>query len=75
MKFAEWIRPDYAACETKEYRDLAELCAQQHEAIAKRHRYDFLAHMPGHDCAKNAEAGNLDCIAIQAAEEFQEKYQ
>ncbi len=27
MAFPEWIRLDYAACPTKEYRDLAELCA------------------------------------------------
>ncbi len=55
--------------------DLANLSAQQHEALVKRHDFIFaITSGKGHDCAANAKAGNLTCQALEAARELMEKY-
>lgn len=48
--------------------DLANLTAQQHEALEDRHGYLHSAHSP---CVK----GSLTCAAIKAGEDFKEKYE
>ena len=58
-KFGDWIRLDYAACETTEYRALANLCALLFEGSQR----------PITDRVEGRRRAALD-----ACKEFQEKY-
>ena len=58
-KFGDWIRLDYAACETTEYRDLANLCALLFEGSQR----PIIDRVAGRRRA-----------ALDACKEFREKY-
>ena len=64
--FAKWIIPDYAACPNREYRDLAELTAQQHEVLDE--------YRCSHPLGKAARECTL-CLVKRVAKAFKEKYE
>ena len=68
--FGKWIRLDYAACETKEYRDLADLAAQLEEALAEAHQAVW-GKRHAESCG---DVWHSTCVALAACKEFQEKY-
>ena len=75
-KFGDWMRLDYAACETTEYRDLASRLAQCEEALAER---PPTVHDPG--CSAGISTLPCKCshkdteAALAACKEFMERYE
>ncbi len=76
-KFGDWLRVT-TFCDCEEWcvhAEVQRVCAQLEEDARRRHDYIFaITSSKGHDCAANAEAGNLTCQAFEAARELMEKY-
>ena len=75
-KFGTWIRLDYAACETTEYRDLANLAAQLYDAASPFEALQDKATDPRLGLVQPVTVAEAEALndALDACKEFQEKW-